>query len=132
MAESRKVFPMETFASYLKGSAAQGYNKSVNDLLSFMTQQDVDQETQLFAAALSKAYIYEQHPEMTKMATHELTGYGDTVSVAPLPDDVMEVANAVFAKLEEYRQTIAAQQEKIAELEKKASRRRSRPNSRAR
>jgi hypothetical protein len=121
MAESRKLFPMETFASYLKGSAVQGYNKSVNDLLCFMTQQDVDQETQLFAAALSKAYIYEQHPEMTKVASHELTTFGESVSVAPLPDDVMEVANAVFAKLEEYRQTIATQQEKIADLEKKAA-----------
>jgi uncharacterized coiled-coil protein SlyX len=121
MAESRKVFPMETFASYLKGSAAQGYNKSVNDLLCFMTQQDVDQETQLFAAALSKAYIYEQHPEMTKMATHELTKYGDSVSVAPLPADVMEVANAIFIKLEEYRQTIASQSATIAELQKKGT-----------
>jgi predicted ribosome quality control (RQC) complex YloA/Tae2 family protein len=121
MAESRKVFPMETFAAYLKGSAVQGYNKSVNDLLCFMTQQDVDKESQLFAAALSKAYIYEQHPELTKVASHELTRLGDSVSVSPLPDDVMEVAGAVFAKLEEYRQTIATQAAALAEMEVKAA-----------
>jgi uncharacterized coiled-coil protein SlyX len=121
MAEAKKVFPMDTFSAYLKGGAAQTSNKKVKDLLSHMTQKDIDEDFQLFAAAISKAWIYEQHPEMAKMAGHELSQYGESVAVTPLPEDVLELSNAVFARLEEYRQTIAEQTEKIESLEKKVA-----------
>ncbi|MFW6323764.1 MAG: hypothetical protein ACOC0U_01760, partial [Desulfovibrionales bacterium] len=121
MAEAKKVFPMDTFSAYLKGGAAQGYNRNVKELLSFLTQKDIDEDFQLFAAAVSKAWIYEQHPEMARMAGHELSRYGESVAVTPLPEDVLEISNAVFARLEEYRQTIAEQKEKIEALEKKTA-----------
>lgn len=119
MAEASKVYSMDTFADYLKGSPAEGYKKSVLDLLAYLTQKDMDEDFQIFAAALAKAWIYEQHPEMTKMARHELFSYGENVAVAPMPEDVMGVVDAVFERIATYKQTIKEQEAKIAEYEKK-------------
>ena len=64
MSEARKTFPMSTFVSYIKGGES---NNSVQELLGYMTQKDIDAEFEPFAAALAKAWIYEQHPELAKM-----------------------------------------------------------------
>ena len=121
MAEARKAFSIDTFAEFLKGSPAQGYNHKVVDLLSHVTQKNVDEDFQLFAAALSKAWIYEQHPELTKLAGHELAKYGENVSMPPLPEDEMSVADAIFARLTGYRLTIAEQAKTILDLEKRTA-----------
>lgn len=119
MAEARKTFPMSTFAAYIKGVGKEGQKQNITELLAFMTGSDVDSEAEPFAAALAKAWIYEQHPELAKMAGGQVQALGDTVSVLELPEGVKTEVAAIFAKLGEYRKTIADQKGKIADLEKK-------------
>lgn len=116
MSEARKTFPMSTFVSYLKGGEI---NQNVKDLLAFMTQKDINDEFKPFAAALAKAWIYEQHPELAKMKTGQVSGLGDNVSVGALPGDVMTCVDTIFGKLAEYHQTIADQGEAVKDLEAK-------------
>ncbi len=116
MAEARKVFPMQTFVYYLKGKPGS-YNQDVLELLSFLTQKEVDKEFAPFASALTKYWVYEEHPELTRLKKEEVSDLGENISVRTLPADVQEEVDAVFAKLKEYRDTIAQQKEKIAELE---------------
>lgn len=118
MSEARKTFPMSTFVSYLKGGEI---NQGVKDLLAFMTQKDVNEEFEPFAAALAKAWIYEQHPELAKMKTGQVSGLGDNVSVGALPGDVMVTVESIFGKLAEYHQTITDQDAAIKELEAKCA-----------
>ncbi|EPR44423.1 hypothetical protein dsx2_1784 [Desulfovibrio sp. X2] len=119
MAEARKTFPMSTFAAYLKGAGKEGQKQNITELLSFMTGSAIDAEGEPFAAALAKAWIYEQHPELAKMAAGQVGGLGDNVSVVELPEGVKSDVAAIFAKLGEYRKTIADQKTRVAELEKK-------------
>ncbi|WP_027720405.1 hypothetical protein [Maridesulfovibrio zosterae] len=116
MSEARKTFPMSTFVSYIKGGES---NNSVQELLGYMTQKDIDAEFEPFAAALAKAWIYEQHPELAKMKTGQVAGLGENVSVGALSGDVMVQVDAIFGKLADYRSTGAAQAAKIQELETK-------------
>ncbi|WP_432738389.1 hypothetical protein [Maridesulfovibrio sp. FT414] len=116
MSEARKTFPMSTFVSYIKGGES---NNSVQELLGYMTQKDIDAEFEPFAAALAKAWIYEQHPELAKMKTAQVAGLGENVSVGALPGDVMVQVDSIFAKLADYRSTVAAQAAKVQELETK-------------
>ena len=119
MAEARKTFPMSVFNAFVKGENAEAQKQNVVEMLGFMTKKDVDVEFEPFAAALSKAFIYEQHPELAKMKAGEMAGLGDSVSLAELPADVQTQVDAIFAKLAEYRETVAAQATKIEELETK-------------
>jgi archaellum component FlaC len=116
MAEARKVYPIQTFSAFLRGQPGQ-YNQEVLDLLSFMTQKSVDQELAPFASALAKYWVYEQHPELTRLKKEEVTELGENVSVLALPADVKEEVDNIFGKLAEYQKTIKEQKEKIAEYE---------------
>ncbi len=116
MAEARKVFPMQTFVAYLRGQTGS-YNQDVVDLLGFVTQKDVDKEFAPFASGLSKAWLYEQHPELTRLKKEEVTELGENVSIMRLPADVQEEVDSVFSQLNEYRQTIKEQKDKIATYE---------------
>jgi predicted RNase H-like nuclease (RuvC/YqgF family) len=116
MAEARKVFPMQTFVSYLRGKAGN-YNQEVLELLSFVTQKQVDKELAPFASAMSKAWIYEQHPELARLGKEEVRELGENVSILSLPADVQEEVNYLFDKIAEYKQTIEEQKAKIAEYE---------------
>jgi len=116
MADARKVFPMQTFVSFLRAPAGT-YKQDVMELLQFATQQDVDKELAPFASALTKAWIYEQHPELARLKKEEVTELGDNVSIMSLPTDAQEEADTVFSKLNEYRQTLKEQKDKLAEYE---------------
>ena len=116
MSEARKTFPMSTFVSYIKGGES---SNSVQELLAYMTQKDIDAEFEPFAASLAKAWIYEQHPELAKMKTGQVSGLGDNVSVGALPADVMMQVDAIFSKLADYRSTTVDQAAKIQDLEVK-------------
>jgi uncharacterized coiled-coil protein SlyX len=116
MAEARKVYPIQTFSAFLRGQPGQ-YNQEVLDLLSFMTQKSVDQEFAPFASALTKYWVYEQHPELTRLKKEEVSELGENVSVLALPADVKEEVDQLFSKLAEYQQTIKEQKAKIAEYE---------------
>jgi chromosome segregation ATPase len=121
MSEARKTFPMSTFVAYLKGENFEAQKQNINDMLAFMTGKDIDEEAELFAEALGKAYIYEQHPELAKMAAGEVAAQGDNVSVTELPPDVKTQVDAIFSKLAQYRQTIMEQESKIKDLETQLS-----------
>ncbi|WP_027182980.1 hypothetical protein [Desulfovibrio inopinatus] len=115
MSEDRKVFPMNAFVSYLKGS---GKGADVTDIVGFMTTKEIDDEFAPFAAALAKAWIYEQHPELVKMAAGELADQGQNVSLSVLPADTLDEVNAIFDKLAGYKATINDLTEKLAKAEK--------------
>jgi len=71
MAESateRKTFSMGTFYAYLTGEDKASQQQEIKDLLSFMTGMEIDASSEPFATAVSKAWIYEQHPELTGIA----------------------------------------------------------------
>ncbi len=114
MSEARKIFPMDTFVAYLKGDGSA----SVSELLTYMTQKDLDADSVPFAAALAKAWIYEQHPELTKMSKGQMVELGQSVSVAPMPVKAKAEIDDVFAKLADYKGQINAKAAKIDELTK--------------
>jgi len=118
MAEARKVFPMNTFVSYLKGVDKEGNKKGVVEMVGYMTQAEIDEELAPFAAALAKAWIYEQHPELVKMTSGDLAAQGQNVSVAILPPDVTAEVNTLFAKLAADKKTICEQAAKLEKVEK--------------
>jgi hypothetical protein len=118
MAEARKVFPMNAFVSYLKGIDKEGNKKSVAEMVGFMAGMEIDAELAPFAAALAKAWIYEQHPELVRMSGGELGGTAQNVSVSVMPPDVVAEVNAIFAKLTEYKKTNDEMSAKLEKVEK--------------
>jgi uncharacterized coiled-coil protein SlyX len=104
---------METFVAYIKGEA----NDQVNEMLSYLVQRELAAEFAPFAAALAKAWIYEQHPELTKMSKGQMVELGQSVSVAPMPVRAKAEVDAVFEKLEGFAAKVAAAETKIADLE---------------
>lgn len=113
MAEA-KIFPMNTFVSCLKGANAA--DAGTIELLSFLTQSDVDAEFAPIAASLSKAWIYEQEPQFAKAAAGDIAGLGEKVAVKPLPDAVLAQAQAILTQMGELRAanaTLSAQVEKL-------------------
>ncbi|GFK94111.1 hypothetical protein NNJEOMEG_01950 [Fundidesulfovibrio magnetotacticus] len=115
MAET-KVFPMNTFMAYLKGVDKEGQAKGVVELVSYMADTVVDEELAPFAAAIAKAWIYEQHPEVIAMNAAQLAAQGKNVSVPKLPAATMSEIGALFAKLGEYKTTMNAQAEELAKV----------------
>jgi len=89
---------MNTFVSCLKGAGAP--DAGTIELLSFMTQNEVDAEFAPIAAALSKAWIYEQEPQLAKAAAGEISGLGEKVAVKPLPADALAQAQAIITKID--------------------------------
>lgn len=112
MSEARKIFPMETFVAYIKGEA----NDQVNAMLEYLVQRQLPADFAPFAAALAKAWIYEQHPELTKMSKGQMVELGQSVSVAPMPVRAKAEVDAVFEKLDAFAAKIAAAEAKIADL----------------
>ncbi|NCC24399.1 MAG: hypothetical protein EOM25_04230 [Deltaproteobacteria bacterium] len=117
MAEARKIFPINTFVSCLKGEGKSAYSESTLEMLNYMTQQEVDEEFAPFASALTKAWIYEQHPDLTQMNTTQVSGLGQNVSVAPLPTLAQAEAGEIFQKLSGYRKTLKDMEAKVTSLE---------------
>jgi predicted ribosome quality control (RQC) complex YloA/Tae2 family protein len=116
MAETRKVFPIQTFVSLLRGKPG-AYSNDVLELLSFVTNKSVDKEFAPFAASLAKAWIYEQHPELARAKKEEVTELGENVSVMTFPPDMQEEVDAIFDQLQEQKQTLKQQKDSIAEYE---------------
>jgi len=116
MAETRKVFPIQTFVSLLRGKPG-AYSNDVLELLSFVANKNVDKESAPFAAALAKAWIYEQHPELARAKKEEVTELGENVSIMSFPADMQEEVDAIFDQLQEQKQTLQEQKDKIAEYE---------------
>jgi hypothetical protein len=117
MSDARKVFPMNTFVSYMKGVEAEGQKKGIVELVGYMTNKVIDEEFAPFAAALAKAWIYEQHPELASLSASAVASKADNVSVPVLPDTALSQVNAIFDKLAEYKTTVNAQAEKLTKVE---------------
>jgi uncharacterized protein YukE len=117
MSEARKIFPINTFVACLKGEGKDANKESLLDMLNYMVGKDVDPEFEPFAIALTKAWIYEQHPELTNLSASGLAALGENVSVTPLPALAAAEASGIFEQLAEYKSTIAAKDAKIEELE---------------
>lgn len=116
-AMDRKVFPMGTFYSFLTGEDVDANKQGIKELLGFLIQQDVDSTSEMFAASLAKAWIYEQNPELA--AIKKAGKLGDHVSVPSLPADVTakvaELVEAITAAQAENKDLKA----KLADAEKK-------------
>ncbi len=118
MAEARKVFPMNAFVSYLKGVDKEGNKKAVAEMVGFMAGMEIDAELAPFAAALAKAWVYEQHPELVRMSSGELGTTAQNVSVSVLPPDVVAEISAIFSKLSETKKANEEMAAKLAKVEK--------------
>ncbi len=113
MAEA-KVFPMHTFVSALKGGETA--DSGVLDMLSFLTQANVDAELAPLAAGLSKAWIYEQEPQLTKATAGDVSALGEKVAVKPLPEAAQAQAQGIIAKVADLRAQNATLAEQVAKL----------------
>jgi septal ring factor EnvC (AmiA/AmiB activator) len=114
MAEA-KVFPMSTFVACLRENDTT--DSGVIDMLSFLTQNPVNEDFAPFAAALAKAWVYEQNPELTKASKGEIAGLGQKVSVNPLSGAAADQAKDVLEKLTELKKNNDELAAKVAELE---------------
>ncbi|MBU1041724.1 MAG: hypothetical protein KKF77_11555 [Proteobacteria bacterium] len=113
MAEA-KVFPMHTFVTCLKGGDAA--DSGLLEMLSFLTQSQVDAEFAPIAAALSKAWIYEQEPQLTTATAGDVAGLGEKVAVKALPEAAQAQAQGILAKMADLRAQNAALVEQVAKL----------------
>jgi len=93
MAEA-KVFPMNAFVSVLRGEAA---DQTQLDMLAYITQAEtLDVDVAPVAQALSKAWIYEQEPGLTKYAEGDIAKLGNQVKIEALPEAEATRAKAVL------------------------------------
>ncbi|MEF2232176.1 MAG: hypothetical protein V3571_14685 [Pseudodesulfovibrio sp.] len=113
MAEA-KVFPMNAFVSVLRGEAA---DQTQLDMLAYITQAEtLDVDVAPVAQALSKAWIYEQEPGLTKYAEGDIAKLGNQVKIEALP--AAEAARAkgvldILAALKAENAALKAQVEKL-------------------
>ena len=114
MAEA-KVFPMNAFVSILRGEAA---DQNQLDMLAYITQAEtIDGDFAPVAQALSKAWIYEQEPQLTKYAEGDIAKLGNQVKIEALPAGEAARAQAVLAVLAELKAEnvkLAAENAKLA------------------
>jgi hypothetical protein len=114
MAEA-KVFPMSTFVACLRENDTT--DAGVVDMLGFLTNSTVSEDFAPFAAALSKAWVYEQNPELTKASKGEIAGLGQKVSINSMSGVLAEQAQAVLGQLVELKQSNEDLAAKVATLE---------------
>ncbi len=116
-AMDRKVFPMGTFYSFLTGEDVDANKQGIKELLGFLLQQDVDSTSEMFAASLAKAWIYEQNPELASIK--KAGKMGDHVSLPPLPGDVTDKVAALVEAITAATAENAGLKTKLADAEKK-------------
>ncbi|QGY39903.1 hypothetical protein GM415_07110 [Pseudodesulfovibrio cashew] len=113
MAEA-KVFPMNAFVSVLRGEAA---DQTQLDMLAYITQAEtLDADVAPVAQALSKAWIYEQEPGLTKYAEGDIAKLGNQVKIEALPEGEAARAQAVLdimAALKAENAALKAEVEKL-------------------
>ncbi|MFW5837087.1 MAG: hypothetical protein ACOCVM_03710 [Desulfovibrionaceae bacterium] len=114
MAEA-KVFPMSTFVACLRENDTS--DSGVVDMLGFLTNTAMTEDFAPFAAALSKAWVYEQNPELTKASQGEIAGLGQKVNVKPMSGALADQAQDVLEKLTELKKSNDELAAKVAELE---------------
>jgi len=114
MAEA-KVFPMNAFVSVLRGEAA---DQTQLDMLAYITQAEtLDADIAPVAQALSKAWIYEQEPGLTKYAEGDISALGNQVKIEALPAAEAARAQAVLDILAGLKADNAALKAQVAKLE---------------
>lgn len=114
----RKVFPMGMFAAYITGEDKDQNMAGIKEMLGYMTQLEIDATSLPFAEAISKAWIYEQNPELINIAG-KADQFGQHVSVPVLPEDVTAQVGGIVEELKGTKEKNAEQAKKISDLEKK-------------
>jgi predicted RNase H-like nuclease (RuvC/YqgF family) len=113
MAEA-KVYPMNAFVSVLRGDAA---DQTQLDMLAYITQTDVvEADVAPVAQALSKAWIYEQEPGLTKYAEGDIAKLGNQVKIEALPEAEAAKAKAVLDILAALKEENAALKAEVETL----------------
>ncbi len=93
MAEA-KVYPMNAFVSVLRGDVA---DQAQLDMLAYITgTETMEADVAPVAQALSKAWIYEQEPDLTKYAEGDIVKLGNQVKISALPEAEAVKAKAVM------------------------------------
>lgn len=109
-----KVFPISTFVNALRG--ADQVDAELLEFLSFVTQSDVNADLAPVAAGISKGFIYEVEPGLTKQAAGDLSALGSKVKMAPLAGAELSQAQAALNKLGELQAENAALKADVAKL----------------
>ena len=110
-----RVFPISALVGCLKGEAADA---GVLEMLSYITQSDVDADLAPVAAGLSKGYIYEQEPGLTGYKGEDIAALGSKVKLAPLAGEELSQAQAALGVVAEVKAEIDVLKATIADLEK--------------
>jgi predicted RNase H-like nuclease (RuvC/YqgF family) len=114
MAEA-KVYPMNAFVSVLRGEAA---DQAQLEMLAYLTGSEaIEADVAPVAQALSKAWIYEQEPGLTKYAEGDIAALGNQVKVEALPEAEATRAQAVLDILASLKADNAALQAQVEKLE---------------
>lgn len=100
-----KVFPMSTLVAAIKGGDADG----LLDMLSFVTQSNVDADLAPVAGGIAKGYIYEQDSKLAAMAGDDISALGGKVKMVPMAGEELSQAQAVLNMLT----AIKAENEKL-------------------
>jgi hypothetical protein len=117
---------MNAFVSVLRGDAA---DQTQLDMLAYITQAEtIDAEFAPVAQSLSKAWIYEQEPGLTKYAEGDIAKLGNQVKIEALPEGeaaraqkVLEVLGALKAENDALKAEVEALKGQKADLEAKIS-----------
>ncbi|QJB56365.1 hypothetical protein [Pseudodesulfovibrio sp. zrk46] len=113
MAEA-KVYPMNAFVSVLRGEAA---DQTQLDMLAYITgSETVEADVAPVAQALSKAWIYEQEPGLTKYAEGDIAKLGNQVKIEALPEAEATRAQAVLDILAALKAENAALKAEVEKL----------------
>ncbi len=95
-----KVFPMSTLVAAIKGGDV---DSGLLEMLSFVTQSDVDADLAPVAGGIAKGYIYEQDSKLASMAGEDISGLGGKVKMVPMAGEELSQAQAVLNMLIEVK-----------------------------
>jgi len=113
MAEA-KVYPMNAFVSVLRGETA---DQTQLDMLAYITgTETVEADVAPVAQALSKAWIYEQEPGLTKYAEGDIAKLGNQVKIEALPEAEAAKAQSVLEILASLKADNAALKAEVEKL----------------
>ncbi len=107
-----KVFPMSTLVAAIKGGEADG----LMEMLSFVTQSNVDADLAPVAGGIAKGYIYEQDSKLAAMAGEDISSLGGKVKMLPMEGEELTKAQAVLNKIIEIKAENEALKAQNAEL----------------
>jgi hypothetical protein len=110
-----KVFPMSTLVAAIKGGDVDA---GLLEMLSFVTQSNVDADLAPVAGGIAKGFIYEQDAKLVTMSGADVAGLGGKVKMIPMAGAELSQAQAVLSKLTELKAENDALKAEVATLTK--------------